>query len=780
MRLSQIVKVIGSIVMLGFASTVTATGKFLKTSSLLTCMENSEFSSTYFSVTYYPTNNSIYYQIDGSSLLTGKIKAKFNIIVYGLDVYDDEINLCDFNIKTVCPISAGHVDISGTYKITSSKISDIPSIAYTVPDLDAYVQVHVYSTDDSDSKTMLACVQATLSNGKTVQTRYAGWPIACISGFGLVISSFVSLFGHSATASHIASNAASLFIYFQTLAIHAMMGVAKVPPIAAAWAENFMWSLGIIRAGFMQDMLYWYIQATGGTVTSILANQSVISISVQKRIRHFVRSLFKRSVSVASGNTIDVLDQTSLYTTDEDDVGSKILVLRGIQRVAYLASIEISNIFMTSIIFFLFVGFIMIAFVVLFKSIVEILVRTGAVSSARLTAFRSHWSSIIKGLLYRLLNITFSQITLMCIFEFTRHDSGGCVVFAVVLGLVVWILMCYSAIRIFVAGRRSIKQHGNPAYLLFGNAKFLNKYGFLYTQYKAGKFYWTPISLAYLFVRALLIAVLQDHGKTCACMIFVIEFIYMVALIWKRPFMDKRTNVFNIFLAIVSFINSIFFMFYSNVFNQPSVVSSVAAIVYFVLNAVVALITLVMTIVTCTLALVHRNPDSRYAPYQDDRAAFIPKSDNRKSAAEYELEALGAAAMRGHNRQSVLPENDAEIKFDAEMERDNVNNRASGNPFNVDENDNDARYSSPAKNFNNGGGEYGHYNGSSGSSRQFSNEKEQSSNGYGNAGYTSTYNNNGHYFNTNQEGRRGGANSSASNRDEAFYQKHAMNQRTVI
>lgn len=735
MAFTHIVKLLASILLLGFASLAKADGKYLKTNSLLTCMENSEFSSTYFSVTYYPSNNSIYYEIDGSSLITGKIKATYSIIVYGLDVYDGELNLCDFNIKTICPISAGHVDISGTYKISSSQVSSIPSIAYTVPDLDAYVQVHVYSTDDSDSKTMLACMQATLSNGRTVQTRYAGWPIACISGFGPAISSFVSLFGHSATASHIASNAASLFIYFQTLAIHAMMGVAKVPPIAAAWAQNFMWTLGIIRAGFMQQMLYWYIQATGGSVTSILTNQSVISISVQRKFSHILHSLFKRAVSVASGSTIDVLDQTSLYTTNEDDVGSKILVLRGIQRVAYLAGIEISNIFMTSIIFFLFVGFVLIVFVTLFKGAVEVLVRSGALNPGKLSAFRSHWVSIIKGLLYRLMNITFSQISLMCIFEFTRHDSAGCVVFAVVIGLVVWVLMCYSAIRILLTGRRSIHQHSNPAYLLFGDAKFLSKYGFLYTQYKAGKFYWTPISMVYLFVRALLIAVLQDHGKICACMIFAIEFLYMLALIWKRPFMDKRTNLFNIFIAIVNFINSIFFMFYSNVFNQPSVVSSVAAIVYFVLNAVVALITLIMTIVTCTLALVHRNPDSRYAPYQDDRAAFIPKSDNRKSQAEYELEALGAAAMRGHNRDSMLPDNDAEIKFDT------TNNRASGNPFNIDENDNDARYSSPVK-------------------------KDAYYNGY--------------YSNADYRGRRGAADSSASNSNEAFFQKHAMNQRNII
>ncbi|VEU21190.1 DEKNAAC102069 [Brettanomyces naardenensis] len=728
-------------------------------------MENSQFSSTYFSVIYYPSNHSIYYQIDGSSLITGKVTASFSIIVYGLNVYQSDINLCNFNVKTICPLTAGHLDISGTYQIDEDQIPSIPSIAYGVPDLDAYVQVHVYDieADGSTNKTMLACLQATLENGKTVQTRYAAWPIAVISGFGLVVSSIVSLFGHSATASHIASNACSLFIYFQSLAVMAMMGVAKVPPIAAAWAQNFMWTLGIIRVEFMQQMLYWYIQATGGQVTSVLANESVISISVQKKLKQFARSLLKRAVTVESGSTTDVLEDPAMYTTDESHVSAKILVLRGIQRVAFLARIEISNIFMTSIIFFLFVGFVLIVSISLFKGFLELFIRMGVVSKQRLPAFREHWRSIVKGLLYRLINITFSQLTLMCIWEFTVHNSGGCVVFAVVLALVAWVLMCYATVRIFLAGRSSLAEHGNPAYLLFGDTKFLNRFGFLYTQYKANKYYWTPISLIYLFIKALLIAVLQTHGKICACMVFALEIIYMVAVIWKRPFMDKRTNVFNIFIAIVNFINSIFFLFYSNVFKQPQVVSSVAALVYFILNAVFALILLIMTIITCTLALVHRNPDSRYEPFRDDRAAFIPKGDERKSKAEYELEELGAAAMRGHNRSSMLPESG---ELDGKAVAPN-NNSSTFNPFDADDEPiYPANKGSSTSNSNSKSDSYD-------SGLQFTNQ------GYGNSGYGGNTAYTG-YSNSQARTRANQTSNNNNNSNEAFYGKNTFRQRSII
>ncbi|KAH3667199.1 hypothetical protein OGAPHI_002848 [Ogataea philodendri] len=626
--------------------------KYLKSSSLLTCMEDSQFSSSYFDVTFYPDNSTVVLNVDGNSLITGKISAEVSVVVYGLNIYSTSYDLCDLNYATLCPISSGRISISGySYKIESDLIKQIPGIAYTVPDLDAYVKVVVYSTNDTDRTDPLACVKATMTNGKSVQTRYAGWPIAIVSGFGLVVSSFVSILGHSATAAHIASNAASLFIYFQNLALTSMMGVSLVPPVAAAWAQNFMWSLGIIRVQFMQDMIYWYVQATGGKVTSILQSKSVISISVQKMLKKL--RLVKRITAESSDSSSDVLSDSSLYTTNEDDVGSKTLILRGIQRVAYLSNIEISNIFMTGIIFFLFVGFALLVLTTIFKGICELMARTGAIKGNKVIGFRNHYRSVIKGCLYRLYNITFPTLTFLCIWEFTRVDSAGCVVFAVAILAIALIMMVYASIRILLAGSRSVRKFKNPAYLLFGDEKVLNKFGFLYAQYKANNYFWVAIHLFHIFLRAIFIAALQNHGKVVAVLIFAIELIYCVALIFKRPFMDKRTNIFNIFIGVINVINSIFYLFFSNIFKQPAVVSSVAALVYFILNAVFAAILLIFTIVTCTLALIRKNPDTRYEPIKDDRLAFIT-NDRPEDKIEYELAALGATAMRGHDRNSYL------------------------------------------------------------------------------------------------------------------------------
>lgn len=643
---------------------------YLQTTSLLTCMDNSLFTATHFDVKYLPDNKTAVVDITALSNIDANVTADVELIVYGLSVLKTNISFCSLNYETICPFSTGHLEISKAFELTNSQIDQIPSIAYTIPDLDARVRVVLV---DSDSDETLACVEAILSNGKTVQTKYASWPIAAISGLGLITSGVVSVIGHSNTAAHIASNSMSLFIYFQSLAVTAMMAVAKVPPIAAAWAQNFQWSLGIIKLGFIQDIANWYVQATGGTSTDII-DVGYLSISVQKAKRsvsEFLLSsydktqlsnhltLFKRfSLSIATDDfgQADSLDP-DIYSTNEkaDDLVSKILVLRGIQRVAYLAGIEITSLFLTSIIFLLFFGFVMVALLMAFKAVIEILIRSKMMNEGKFNEYRQQWGNIIKGALYRLLLVAFPQVAVMCLWELTTRDSAGTVVVAVFLFIVVFVLLCQAAVKVFLKGRRSVSQFKNPAYLLFGDGKFLNKFGFVYVQFRADAYFFVIVTLLYVFLKCLFVAVLQGQGKVQSVIIFAIELIHLVAVCYYRPFMDKRTNAFNITIAVISTINALFFMFFSYIFGQPQVVGSIMGIVYFILNAAFALFLLIFTIVTCVLALVYKNPDTRYQPMKDDRVSFIPRFDAKggdnkavQNEEDYELMALGATAMRGH------------------------------------------------------------------------------------------------------------------------------------
>lgn len=637
---------------------------YLKTSSLLTCMDNSAFTASFFDVRYYPHNKTVVFDVDASTTISQNITIRAEIIAYGLKIMNMDFDLCSLNQQGVCPLSPGRIDIQSTYEIDSDEVNQIPSIAYTVPDLDAQVRVVVYAASDVNKETPLACVQAVLSNGKTVQTKYAAWPIAAISGLGILTSGFVSVIGYSVTATHIASNSISLFIYFQNLAITSMMGVSKVPPMAAAWAQNFQWSMGIINTKFMQDIFNWYVQSTKGTSTVVVANADILSLSVQKK-RNQIINLMKRGISLASSSDYNfdtILDDSDLYTTNErdpDNYSTKIIVLRGIQRVAYLANIELSNFFLTGVVFFLFFLFVVVFSLVFFKSLLEILTKTGVMpETSNFFQYRKNWGSIIKGTLFRLAIIAFPQICLLTIWEFTQVDSPAVVVDAIVILAIFLGLLCYGTIRVLLKGTESIRLYKNPAYLLYGDTSFLNRYGFLYAQFKADKFWWLLPLLVYSFLRSLFVAVLQEQGKAQAMIVFIIELFYFGALCYMKPYLDKLTNIFNIAIHAVNLINALFFLFFSNLFKQPQVVSSVMAVILFVLNAAFALFLLIFTIVTCTLALIHRNPDVRYQPMKDDRVSFIPKVTNGESMVDYNNDKSEAELFE--LRQAVLDTNETE------------------------------------------------------------------------------------------------------------------------
>ncbi|AMD20564.1 HDL180Cp [Eremothecium sinecaudum] len=625
-----------------------ADDRHMKISSLLTCMQNSQFQSTKFDVKFSPETNKVNFVIDARTTLTDEIVAEVDLIAYGVVALRRQIDFCNAGIQALCQPKVGRIDINSSYTLSESITKMIPSVVYSIPDLDAQVRVKVYAKNDM--QTQLACVQAVLSNDKTVQTRYASWPIAAIAGIGVLTSGAVSIAGHSTTAAHIASNSISLFIYFQNLAITSMMGVASVPPIAGAWLQNFQWSMGIIRFPLMQKFFTWYVRSTGGTPVVVHDNRNLLSISVQKRmvkraLASGARSIYDSLSNIGSfiANPVSKLTLSSaedvnfentltdkdLYTTNERDPDSyinKILVLHGIQRVAFKAGIELSNVFLTGIAFLVLFVVAIVVCLVLFKIIVELLTKARIIKEhSKFVEYKRSWGSIIKGTLFRIAIIAFPQVSLLAIWEFTQTDSPAVVVDAVVIFAVIAIVLLYGAFRVISRGRESTRLYKTPAYMLFGDSNFLNRFGFLYVQFKADKYWWLIPLLTYSFLRSLTIAVLQNHGKVQAPLVFVIEIVYFVAICVMKPYLDKRTNAFNIVIHLINLLNSIFFVFFSNLFKQPPIVSSIMAVVLFILNAVFALFLLIFTIVTCALALVHRNPDARYQPMKDDRVSFIPK-----------------------------------------------------------------------------------------------------------------------------------------------------------
>ncbi len=245
-------------------------------------------------------------------------------------------------------------------------------------------------------------------------------------------------------------------------------------------------------------------------------------------------------------------------------------------------------------------------------------------------------------MLYRWLLIGFPQMAIFCLWEFTQNDSAGAMVLAVFFFFGILATLGYAAYRVIRIARRSVTLHRNPAYILFSDAHALNKWGFLYVQFRASAYYFIVPVLVYTLVKSMFIAFAQRAGTVQAVALIVIEAAALITASVLRPWMDKSTNSFNIAICAMNFINAIFLFVFTDVFGLPRLVIGVVGVVLWIANAAFALILLLMLIITTGIVLFHNNPDTRYQFMNDDRTSFMKSQTHIGTTSE--LDALGATA----------------------------------------------------------------------------------------------------------------------------------------
>jgi hypothetical protein len=611
--------------------------RLIESKSLNTCQANSSFTASLFNVVFTPENRTITYDIVGVSSVQGDVSFNIEVSAYGYTFIKENINPCNTQgMSGMCPMATGQLDINSNLQFDQSTINQIPGIAYDVPDLDANVKVQINQT--SNPGVSVACVEANLSNEKTVDQKGVGWTTAVIAGLALVASAVTSGLGHSNTAAHVASNALSLFGYFQAQAIVGMTSV-PLPPIVQSWTQNFDWTMGIIEVNFMQSVATWYQKSTGGTPATLLNTLTTTSVQVEKR------SIGKRTVD----QTIKLLTRAHEIHTRSNNAASTsqagTYVVKGIKRVAFRAGIEDTNLFLTGLAFFCIFIVFTIIFVALFKGFCELAVRMRWMKNDKFQDFRNGWFTVLKGIMFRMVLIGYPQMTILCLWEFTQVDSPAEVVLAIFFFFGMTGTLAWAAMKVIRIAKRSVDMHKNPAYILYSDPAALNKWGFLYVQFRATAYYFILPVLVYAVVKGMFIAFGQNAGTVQAIALILIEAAALIGASVLRPWMDKSTNVFNISICAVNFLNAIFLLVFTGIFNAPGIVVGVMGVIFFIINAAFSLVLIILVLIATIYAFINKNPDTRYQPMNDDRASFI-KSQTQLTT---ELDALGATA-RGDDK----------------------------------------------------------------------------------------------------------------------------------
>ncbi|CCH58398.1 hypothetical protein TBLA_0A06050 [Henningerozyma blattae CBS 6284] len=586
------------------------------TKSLVTCIENSKISANEFELLFNPDDNSAHYKLNLNTEIDDYILVDIAIYAYGLQLFRQTFNPCSAGWKQFCPLHPGKVEIDSVEYIPNDFTGLIPGIAYTVPDVDASAKILFYEA--SDLRTPTACVQMFFSNGKTISLPAVKWVIGLITLSGLIIAALLHLFGKSTSSSHIVACLISLFLYFQSVSIVSMQHVQKLPPLAEAWSENLAWTMGLIRVGFMQKIFRWFVAATGGS-PSLFLTSTIIAIFPQRRKREFASlaySLRKRANDTFYGN-------------------ESTIIFRGIKRLATGLNLECTSVVLTAFTFFMTSIYILFGFTVISKQMIELLVSIGWIKPSRLAHFRRNWKPLLKGSIYHFIFLGFAQITALSCWEYTERDSAAVIVMTTILLVSIISLMLLVATKVVIVARRSIRDHGNPTQLLFGQEDFYTKYGFFYKMFKSNFYWWNIYLLTTIFMKASFIGFGQSSGKTESIAFFVLDLLYLFLLMIFRPYLNLPMNVLNIFIAIVVFLNSTMFTFFSEAFSDSYMISAILGVVFVIMNiSFSGFLIFLITVFTIYISIISNPNKSFFAPkdgriaYQKDFSEYLPVSED--------------------------------------------------------------------------------------------------------------------------------------------------------
>ncbi|EDO19387.1 hypothetical protein Kpol_1002p34 [Vanderwaltozyma polyspora DSM 70294] len=576
---------------------LSSSNKRLISTSLVPCMENSLITANSFDVSFNGNDNSLHYNVDLVNNIEGYIHANIEIYAYGFKVAEEKLDFCEMKLKQLCPIYQGNPRIEAVQYLPSNYTSRIPNIAYFVPDIDAYAVVKLQNTDNTD----VACVKLFFSNGKSVTHLAIQWLTAIITGIGIFLTVYLFLFSNLNTYSSVLAIILSIVQYFQTVLLVSMQSVNRVPPIATAWTENFIWSLGLIPVPCIQKIMRWYIEATGGDPTlNLTATKS--SVLTQRGLE-FLNKLERRL-------------NNKIYESENT------LLFRGVQRVAYKVGIENTSIAATGFLSFLGFGIIIGIFVCFCKLISIFLLKGKKLKPIRFQSIQNNFNDLFKGTILFYLTIGFIPVTILVFWEFMHLDSPALLTIAILLFLLMIGSISISSFRYIRNGRMSKEFFRHPGYIIYGNQHILTRFGSLYCKFKIKYYWWGPIMFAILLIKTIIVAFLQKFGKVQAMLLFITDLLYFVVLIKWRPYLNMLNNVVNLIIYGVITFNSLSFVFFSELFGNTYSVSAIFGWIFFILNSALTFFLMVTILGILIVLMIPKASKIIFQDSMDNRSSY--------------------------------------------------------------------------------------------------------------------------------------------------------------
>lgn len=499
----------------------------------------------------------------------------------------------------------------------------IPAIAFTIPDLDGDATLQLVTKDGTD----LACIESTVTNGKTMSVPAVQYVSMGIAGGALALSALGGAMGGVNAAGAGAATAPSptfseVFGWFQGMATNGMLSVAY-PTVYQSFTKNFAFSTGLIPWSSMQSTIDSFRKSTGGNLTedsyeylksatlvySNGANSSSSSSSSLFR-RSFddlvmTNGLVRRDTISTSVNGTTSTSGTSNSTSSDDTV---MHYVHGMQAYVEQLSIPQANTFMTILLIVAIVIAAITVGILLLKVILEAFALGGNLPKSMESFRKRYWWRLAKTIT-NLIMLLYGIWTLYCVYQFTNGDSWAAKVLAGVTWSAFTCVLLFFTVKICLIVRKLKKMEGDDTGL-YENKETWVKYSLFYDNFKKG-YWWLFIpSIIYMFAKNAVVAGANGHGLIQTIGQCIIECAMLALLLWNRPYGRKSGNVINIIIQVVRVISVACVLVFVEELGISKTTKTVTGVVLIVvqgsLTGVLAILIGVNAIIGCVRMNPHR------------------------------------------------------------------------------------------------------------------------------------------------------------------------------
>ncbi|KAG1895555.1 uncharacterized protein F5891DRAFT_1058028 [Suillus fuscotomentosus] len=597
--------------LLTFSSLTAARDDSLFTSSVTYCSPPETLLIQQFDIAYFAKNQSIWFNISAASVDPNvNVTANVMLNVYGMHPVNFTIDLCSLFSGALCPLPMYNFTGSDSIPIPSSLgVSDkIPSIAFQIPDLEAYAQL---SLTEVNTGVLKACVQATLSNGWSTHQVAVEWATGA-----LALLALLSAFCYSFTPGTLAPfRLFDLLYLYQWTASTALLDL-NYSSVYRAFTTNFAWAMCLFPASAtspiqtsINNMRHLtggnMADATGGSAVALVnrklspynaMSSSTFSASSDQYAGIGTENLwasfntssanYVSDISVASVQELSAAGDVQLVTPSSANV-----LQAGVPIYVNSVGIATANSFMTVFLVVLMIAATLLAVLFIGYCVLAATSRYRRRTGRYIADWHHRYLSFARAWLLRVCLIVFTPVTIFAFYQWTLKDSWLSIFLSVILFLAVVGYILYSIVLVHRLALRSAPSE------LYMQPDLLASHGPLYAIYRLERFYaTTPLILA-IFVKALFIAFSQVNGVVQIVAILVVECMVLASLLVLRPHKSRGADVLATYLAITRVLCTGLMIAFLESLNLGAIPRVVIGIVIAVIISVAVIVMFINTLV---------------------------------------------------------------------------------------------------------------------------------------------------------------------------------------